>query len=38
MEAIGRLLEQLGYGAPVLYALAAYGLFYWLDENLSDDA
>jgi hypothetical protein len=38
MEAIGKLLEQLGYAAPVLYAGIAYGLFYWLDENLSDAA
>jgi hypothetical protein len=38
MEAIGKLLEHLGYAAPLLYAAAAYGLFHWLDENLSDAA
>jgi len=38
MEAIGKLLEHLGYAAPFLYAAAAYGFFYWLDENLSDAA
>jgi hypothetical protein len=38
MEAIGKLLEHLGYAAPLLYAAAAYGFFYWLDENLSDAA
>jgi hypothetical protein len=38
MEAIGKLLEHLGYAAPLLYAGAAYGLFHWLDENLSDAA
>jgi hypothetical protein len=38
LEAIGKLLEQLGYAAPLLYAAAAYGLFHWLDENLSDAA
>jgi hypothetical protein len=38
MEAIGKFLEQLGYGAPVLYSGIAYGFFYWLDENLSDAA
>jgi hypothetical protein len=38
MEAIGKLLESLGFAAPLLYAAAAYGLFNWLDENLSDAA
>jgi hypothetical protein len=38
MEAIGKLLEHLGFVAPALYAAAAYGLFHWLDENLSDAA
>jgi hypothetical protein len=35
MDAIGKLLESLGFAAPLLYAGAAYGLFHWLDENLS---
>jgi len=30
-----KLLEHLGYGTPFIYAAAVYGLFYWLDENLS---
>jgi hypothetical protein len=38
MEAIGKLLDHLGYAAPLLYAAAAYGLFRWLDENLSTAA
>jgi hypothetical protein len=38
MEAVGKLLDHLGYAAPLLYAAAAYGLFNWLDENLSDAA
>jgi hypothetical protein len=38
VEAIGKLLENLGFAAPLLYAGATYGLFYWLDENLSDVA
>jgi hypothetical protein len=38
MEAIGKLLEHLGYATPLLYAAAAYGLFHWLDENTSDEA
>jgi hypothetical protein len=38
MEAIGKLLEHLGYATPALYAAAAYGLFHWLDENTSDQA
>jgi hypothetical protein len=38
MEAIGQLLDHLGYATPLLYAAAAYGLFYRLDENTSDEA
>lgn len=33
-----KLLEHLGYATPFIYAAAAYGLFAWLDENLSDAA
>jgi hypothetical protein len=33
-----KLLEHLGYATPFIYAAAAYGLFYWLDENASDEA
>jgi hypothetical protein len=33
------LLKQLGFNtAPFIYAAAAYGLFYWLDKNASDEA
>ena len=38
MEAIGKLLDHLGYATPLLYAAAAYGFFAWLDENASDEA
>jgi hypothetical protein len=38
MDAIGKLLEHLGYGTSFIYAAAAFGLFYWLDENASDEA
>ncbi|MEH2488922.1 hypothetical protein [Bradyrhizobium sp. AZCC 2230] len=31
-----KLLEQLGYTTPFIYAAAAYRLFSWLDENASD--
>jgi hypothetical protein len=33
-----KLLEQLGYSTPLIYAAATYGLFNWLDENASDEA
>src|SRR5581483_8914405 len=35
---IGKLLDHLGYATPFIYAAATYGLFHWLDENLSDEA
>ncbi|HWX59549.1 hypothetical protein [Bradyrhizobium sp.] len=38
MEAVGKLLEYLGFAAPLLYGAAVYGFFGWLDENLSDAA
>jgi hypothetical protein len=38
VEEIGKLLDHLGYATPLLYAAAAYGLFHWLDENVSDEA
>jgi len=38
MEAIGQLLDHLGYATPLLYASASYGLFHWLDETLSNEA
>ena len=38
MEAVGKLLDYFGYATPLLFATAAYGLFYWLDENTSDEA
>jgi hypothetical protein len=38
MGEVGELLKHLGYGTSVLYALAAYRLFNWLDANVSDDA
>jgi hypothetical protein len=33
-----KLLEHLGDATPYIYAAAVYGLFYWLDENASDEA
>ena len=33
-----KLAEILGYGPSVIYALAAYTLFAWLDANASDEA
>jgi hypothetical protein len=33
-----KLSEQLGFATPFVYAAAAYALFYWLDENASDEA
>src|SRR5271169_4566309 len=33
-----KLLEHFGYATPFIYAAAAYGLFYWLDENASEEA
>ena len=33
-----KLLEQLGYATPFMYAAGAYGFFHWLDENASDEA
>jgi hypothetical protein len=38
MDAIGKLVDQIGYATAFIYAAAAYGLFYWLDKNLSDAA
>jgi hypothetical protein len=38
MDEIGKLLEHLGYGTSVIYAAAKYGLFAWLDNNISDEA
>jgi hypothetical protein len=38
MEAIGKLLEHLGYATPIIYAAAAYGFFAWLDTDASDEA
>ncbi len=32
------LLKYLGFTTPFIYAAAAYGFFYWLDENASDEA
>jgi hypothetical protein len=38
MAGLDEIAKLLGLGTPFLYAGAVYGLFYWLNENLSDDA
>lgn len=38
MDQIGKLLEHYGYGTPVLWASAMFGLFYWLDSVVSEEA
>jgi hypothetical protein len=38
VEAIGKLLDHLGYATPLFYAGVAYWFFAWTDENVSDNA
>jgi len=35
---MGELLKLLGFSTPLIYATAAYGLFFWLDKEASDEA
>jgi hypothetical protein len=37
-EILKKLAEYFGFAAPFGYAVLAYGLFHWLDENASDEA
>jgi hypothetical protein len=37
-EILKKLTEHFGFAAPFGYAVLAYGFFYWLDENASDEA
>lgn len=38
MDGLTDLIKHLGYGTPFMYAVAAYGLFAWLDANASAEA
>jgi len=31
-------LKYLGFTTPLIWATAAYGLFFWLDKEASDEA
>ena len=37
-EILKKLAEHFGLAAPFAYAALAYGFFFWLDENASDEA
>jgi hypothetical protein len=37
-ELLKKVAEHFGYAAPFGYAVLAYGLFFWLDKEASDDA
>ena len=37
-EILKKIAEHFGFAAPFGYAALAYGFFYWLDENASDEA
>jgi hypothetical protein len=38
MAGLDDALKLLGFGTPLIYAAATYGLFRWLDTNASDEA
>jgi hypothetical protein len=38
MPEMTKILESLGLGSPLLYAMATYGAFYWLDTQASAQA
>jgi hypothetical protein len=38
MAGLDELLRLIGLGTPFVYAAGAYGLFRWLDHNISDEA